>query len=63
MRGVYSARWPNSNPPGRVAQGGRGLLIPVISSEFGVEGGGVEKKMEMGQARRGVVDETCCESG
>ena len=42
VRGVDSARWPNSNPPGGVAQGG--LLIPVISSEFGVDGGGVERK-------------------
>ena len=40
MRGVDSARWPNCNPPGGLAQ--VGLLIPVISSEFGVDGGGVE---------------------
>ena len=32
---------PNSNPPGGVAQ--KGFLIPVISSEFGVDGGGVEQ--------------------
>ena len=42
VRGVDSARWPNSNPPGGVAQGG--LQIPVINSEFGVDGGGVERK-------------------
>ena len=31
----------NSNPPGGEAQGG--LLIPVVSNEFGVNGGGVEE--------------------
>ena len=41
VTGVDSARWPNSNPPGGVAQGT--LLIPVISSEGGVDGGGVEQ--------------------
>ena len=41
MRGDDAARSPNSNPPGGVAQGG--LLILVISSEFGVDGGGVEQ--------------------
>ena len=41
MRGVDSARWPNSNPPGGAAQGG--LLIPVMGSAVGVEGGGVEQ--------------------
>ena len=40
-RRVDSARWPNSIPPRGVAQGG--LLIPVISSEFGIDGGGVEQ--------------------
>ena len=42
VRGVDSARWPNSYPPCGVAQGD--LLIPVISSdissECGVDGGG-----------------------
>ena len=42
VRGDDSARWPNSIPLGGVAQ--VGLLIPVISSEFGVDGGGVEQK-------------------
>ena len=41
VRGVDSARWPNSNPPGGVAQGG--LLIPVIGSAVDVEAGGVEQ--------------------
>ena len=41
-RGVDSARWPNSNPLGGVAQ--EGLLVPVIGSEFGVEEGGVGQK-------------------
>ena len=41
MRGVDSARQPHSKPPGGVAPGG--LLIPVISSEFGVDGGGVDQ--------------------
>ena len=41
MRGVDSARWPNSYPPGGVGLGG--LLIPVMSSEFCVDGGGVEQ--------------------
>ena len=36
-----SARWPNSNPPDGVAQGG--LLIPIIGSEFGIDGGGLEQ--------------------
>ena len=40
VRGYDSARWPSSIPPGGVAQ--VGLLIPVISSKFGVDGGGVE---------------------
>ena len=31
-----------SHPPGGAAQGG--FLIPVISSEFGVDGGGVERQ-------------------
>ena len=42
MRGVDSAGWPNSNPPGGVAQ--MGLLITGIGSEFGVDEGGVEQK-------------------
>ena len=33
VRGVDSARWPNSNPPCGVAQ--EGLLIPVIGSAVG----------------------------
>ena len=37
VRGDESARWPNSIPPGGVAQGC--LLIPGISSKFGVIGG------------------------
>ena len=41
VRGDDLARWPCSIPPGGVAQGR--LLIPVISSEFGVNGGGVEQ--------------------
>ena len=41
VRGVDSARRPISNPPGGAAQGG--LLIPVTSSEFGVDRGGVEQ--------------------
>ena len=41
IRGVDSAKWPNRNPPGGVAQWS--LLIPVKSSEFGVDGGGVEQ--------------------
>ena len=40
VRGVHSARGPNSNPPGGVAQ--EGFLIPVIGSGVGVDGGGVE---------------------
>ena len=60
MRGIDSTRRPNSNPPGGVALGG--VLIPIKSSKLGVDGGGVEQKMEMGQARRRAVGETCCES-
>ena len=36
-----SARWPNSNPPGGVAQGRS--LDPVTGSAVDVEGGGVEQ--------------------
>ena len=46
MGGVDSARWPNSSPPGGVAQ--EGLLIPVISSELGVICGGVEQNVGNG---------------
>ena len=41
VRGVDSAKWPYNNLPGGVAQGH--ILIPVISSEFGVNGSGVEQ--------------------
>ena len=41
VRGVDSARWPNSNLLGGVAQ--EGLLIPVIGSAVDVEGDGVEQ--------------------
>ena len=42
--------------------GARVLLIPVISSAVGVEGGGVDQKDGNGSGKkRGVVDETCCE--
>ena len=40
VRGVCSARGPNSNPPGGVALGD--LLIPVIGRGVGVDGSGVE---------------------
>ena len=43
VNGVDPARWPKSNPPGGVAQ--EGLLIPVISSKFGVDGGDDEQKV------------------
>ena len=51
-----STRRPNCNPPCGGAQGD--LLIPVIGSDVGVDGVGVEQKKEMGQAHQGVVDET-----
>ena len=41
VRGVDSAKGPYNNLPGGVAQGH--ILIPVISSEFGVNGSGVEQ--------------------
>ena len=59
VRGVDSARWPNSNPPGRVGQ--ERLLIPVIGSAVDVEGGGVQQNDGNGSGTSGSVDETCCE--
>ena len=48
LRVVDSAGWPNNIPPGGVAQGS-----PDSSHRQW------NKMMEMGQARRRVVDETC----
>ena len=42
VRGVGSSRRPTCNPPCGVAQGD--LLIPVISSEVGVDGGAEQKE-------------------
>ena len=42
MRGVGSTRRANCNPPCGVAQGD--LIIPIIGSAVGVDGGGVEQK-------------------
>ena len=42
-----------------VTLGSMGQKNLTIGSAVGVEEGGVEKMMEMGQARQGVVDETC----
>ena len=36
-------------------------MIPIVGSAVGVDGGGGEQMMDMGQAHQGVVDETCCE--
>ena len=44
-----------------VTLGSMGQKNLTIGSAVGVEEGRVEKMMEMGQARQGVVDETCCQ--
>ena len=59
VRGDDSARRPNSIPPSGVARGegrgGRVLLIPVMRSEFAVDGGGAEQNdgNESGTSRSG----------
>ena len=45
-RGVDSTRWPNCNPPCGVAQGD--LLIPVMDSAVGEDGGGAEQEERNG---------------
>ena len=42
VTGLGSPGWPNKNPPRGVAQ--VDLLIPVMGSAVGVDGGGVEQK-------------------
>ena len=46
--GVDSARWPNSISPRGVTQ--VGVLIPVIGSAVGAEGGGVEHNDGIGSS-------------
>ena len=61
-RGVDSAGWPHIHPPGGEGQGGfscfQSQAVISVSTEVAWN-----KMMEVCQARRGVVDETCCESG